>query len=142
MAYLSGMKGRNVLLSLVLLLLVLVIFIRRVGKEPPRREAFDRHPERLTYTRHARCRMDCRGIDQGEIAEIMEKGIINFSKSNRRGGPCPVFALQGRTAGGESIRVIFAQCPEETRVITCYNLETDFACNCEGDERKRQAPRP
>lgn len=80
--------------------------------------------------------MDCRQIDKGEIQEIIEKGLINFNKSNRRGRPCPTFALQGRTASGENIRVIFAQCPSETRVITCYNLEEKFACDCPGDGKK------
>jgi hypothetical protein len=45
--------------------------------------------------------------------------------------------LQGRTRSGEKIRVVFAQCPTETKVITCYNLEEDFACDCPGDENKK-----
>ena len=68
----------------------------------------------------------------------MEKGIINFNKSGKEDRPCPTFALQGTTSGGESIRVIFAQCPAETKVITCYNLNEDFTCHCPGDERKKK----
>jgi hypothetical protein len=74
--------------------------------------------------------MDCRQISKDEIAEIMQKGIINFNKSRRNDSPCPTFALQGRTTTGESLRIIFAQCREETRVVTCYNLEKEFSCNC------------
>ena len=81
--------------------------------------------------------MDCRHISKEEINEIMQKGIINFNKSNKQDRPCPTFALQGRTDNGESIRVIFAQCPTETKVITCYNLQKDFACFCPGDEKKK-----
>lgn len=130
------MNNRRTWLPALVLLLVFLVFMIRRWNEPKRREAFDRHPASVVYTRHARCRMDCRHIDEGEIREIMEKGAINFTKSNRRDRPCPTFALQGRTAGGESIRVIFAQCPAETKVITCYNLEEDFECRCPGDERK------
>lgn len=80
--------------------------------------------------------MDCRHISKEEISEIMENGAINFNRSNRKDQPCPTFALQGRTTSGEKIRVIFAQCFSETKVITCYNLEEDFACDCPGDENK------
>jgi hypothetical protein len=29
--------------------------------------------------------------------------------------------------------VVFAQCDDETKVVTCYNLEEDFDCHCPGD---------
>ena len=130
------MKSRNVLLTLAVLLIVIVYFIARTRQEPGSKEIFDRHPAHLEYTRHALCRMDCRQIDSAEIMEIMEKGVINLNRSNKRDKPCPSFALQGRTKSGENLRVIFAQCREETRVITCYNLEKEFACNCPGDNNK------
>ncbi|GAA4327854.1 DUF4258 domain-containing protein [Flaviaesturariibacter amylovorans] len=131
------MKARNVIATLFLLLLVAGFFLRRRWQEPAAREAFDRHPSRLTLTKHARCRMDCRHISESEIREIMNKGIINLAKSDPRDKPCPTYALQGTTEGGESIRVIFAQCSDETRVITTYNLKQDFECHCPGDERKK-----
>jgi hypothetical protein len=74
--------------------------------------------------------MDCRLISKEEIMEIMKKGIINFGRSDRKDRPCPTFALQGRTSSGESLRIIFAQCREETKVVTCYNLEKEFSCDC------------
>lgn len=129
----SAMKNNNVIISVALLLLIFVVFIIRRFNEPLAKETFDRHPKALIYTKHALCRMDCRHIDGGEIKEIMEKGSINFNKSNKRDQPCPTFAVQGRTAGGESIRVIFGQCDNETKVITCYNLDEDFECHCPGD---------
>ena len=127
------MKSRNQVVALVLLVLLFVVFIIRRWNEPVKKEAFDRNPATLIYTRHALCRMECRQIDKNEIREIMTKGIINFNKSNRRDRPCPTFALQGKTSTGEKLRVIFAQCAAETKVITCYNLEEDFACDCPGD---------
>jgi hypothetical protein len=121
-------------LLIVLLFLAAFLFIRR--HEPRQREAFDRHPAHLYYTKHALCRMDCRHIGEAEIMEIMNKGIINFNKSSRNGAPCPTFALQGETSGGLYLFVVFAQCREETKVVTCYNLREKFECHCPGDENK------
>ena len=82
--------------------------------------------------------MDCRKISREDIQEIMERGVINLNHSNRRDRPCPTFAVQGETSDGEKIRVIFAQCEKETKVVTCYNLQEDFECYCPGDEKKRK----
>jgi len=128
-------KGR-VTLSLLVVLAMIAVFVFKRWQEPPQRELFDRTPGKLVYTKHARCRMDCRQISEDEIKEIMKKGIINLSKSDRNDKPCPTFALQGETGEGEKIRVIFAQCDQETKVVTCYNLEKDFECHCPGDDKK------
>jgi hypothetical protein len=130
------MKSRRATYSLIFVLILLFVLIYKRWHEPFPREAFDRHPSHLYYTKHALCRMDCRHISKEEINEIMEKGIINFNRSDRRDRPCPTFALQGETNGGEKLRVIFAQCNDETKVVTCYNLKEDFECHCPGDENK------
>jgi hypothetical protein len=129
------MKPRNVFFTLFLALMILFIFIRRMGQEPRRREALERHPRSIAYTRHARCRMDCRHISEADIETILEHGVINLNRSNRNDSPCPTFAVQGQTDGGESLRVVFAQCDVETKVVTCYNLKKDFTCQCPGDEK-------
>ena len=127
-------KGANYTLLVVLVLLIIFVLLRR--QEPQRKEAFDRDPAQLVYTKHALCRMDCRKISKEDINEIMERGVINLNRSNRRDKPCPTYALQGETKDGEKIRVVFAQCDKETRVVTCYNLQEDFECYCPGDEKK------
>ena len=130
------MRSKPATYSLLIVLFFLLIFMISRWREPVRKEAFDRHPSQLYYTKHALCRMDCRQISKEDIDEIMKKGIINFNKSDRYDRPCPTFALQGQTSDGEKLRIIFAQCREETKVITCYNLQEDFECNCPGDEKK------
>jgi hypothetical protein len=127
------MRKSRATLSMIFVLILLFVFVYKRWQEPVRREAFDRTPSHLYYTRHALCRMDCRHISKDDIKEIMRKGIINFNKSNRRDRPCPTFALQGETGDGEKLRVVFAQCDDETKVVTCYNLEEDFDCHCPGD---------
>ena len=127
------MKPKLATYTLIFVLILLFVFVYKRWQEPLRREAFDRHPSHLYYTKHALCRMECRHISKEDIREIMDRGIINFNKSDRWERPCPTFALQGVTDDGEKIRVIFAQCSDETKVITCYNLEQDFECHCPGD---------
>src|SRR5687767_11910187 len=113
------MKSKNATFSLLVIIMVLAVAVLKLRQEPEPREAFDRAPSVLGYTQHARCRMGCRQISEEDIKEIMRKGAINFSRSNRRDQPCPTFALQGRTRDSEYIRVIFAQCGKETSVVTC-----------------------
>lgn len=131
------MKAGRATLSLLIVLVLLFVFVYKRWQEPSRKEPFDRTPDKLSFTRHARCRMDCRRISQSDIDDILRKGIINYSKSDRNDRPCPTFALQGETSDGDKIRVIFAQCDAETKVITCYHLNQEFECNCPGDEKKR-----
>ena len=130
------MKKSRATLSMIFVLILLFVFIYKRWQESVRKEAFDRTPSHLYYTKHALCRMECRQISKEDIKEIMKKGIINFNRSNRRDRPCPTFALQGETSDGEKLRVIFAQCDDETKVVTCYNVEEDFDCHCPGDENK------
>ena len=126
------MRSRKANFTLFVVLILLAIFVIRRWQEPQRGEPFDRSPDKLSYTIHALCRMDCRKISETDVNEIIRKGIINYNKSNRNGTPCPTFALQGTTSDGESIRVVFAQCNTETKVVTCYNLKQDFDCDCPG----------
>ncbi|MCW3073806.1 MAG: hypothetical protein JWP69_875 [Flaviaesturariibacter sp.] len=129
------MKPKNVIFTLFLALALLAIFIKQMVHEPRAKEAFDRSPVSLQYTKHALCRMDCRQVSKEDIDEIIERGIINLSKSDRNDKPCPTYAVQGTTSDGESLRVIFAQCDKATKVVTCYNLKQDFECHCPGDEK-------
>lgn len=132
------MRKRNVLVPLFLLVLVFVVFLIRRWNEPQRKEAFDRHPVKLLYTQSARCQMKCRNISKKEVEELVIKGIIIFNQSNRMARPCPIFALQGRTQSGKSLRAFFSQCPKETKMIACYNLKENTGCYCPGEEKKEK----
>ena len=101
--------------------------------EPHKKEAFDRTPSHIEYSRDAECRMSCRHITKEDISDVMRKGVIVFNKSNLRVRPCPIFTVQGFTDNGENIRIIFQQCQGITKVMTCYNLKKDFDCDCSTD---------
>ena len=71
----------------------------------------------------------------------MEKGKINYRKSDLQDTPCPTYALEGYTGDKEHLRVVFAQCNTITKVVTCINLDEEFACDCPGDQRKKNLGR-
>ena len=101
-----------------------------------RQRGFDRRISTLEYTKHALCRMDCRHISKSDVNDIMRNGEINYAKTELDDKPCSTYALQGYSNDGQHLRVIFAQCENKTKVVTCYDLEKEFECHCPGDEKK------
>ena len=92
-------------------------------------EPFDRRGE-LVFTRHARCRMDCRHITAREIHEVLDNGIINNSKSEPDSRPDPKYAVEGYTAEQQHLRIIVA--PENAKliIVTCIELGVEWSCHC------------
>jgi hypothetical protein len=96
---------------------------------------FDRRVSLLEYTRHARCRMDCRHITEAEVRDVMQTGEINYRKSEADEKPCPVYALEG-SVNNTRLRIVFAQCDQKTKVVTVIDLDREWQCDCPGDESK------
>ena len=87
--------------------------------------------QHLEYSRHAQCRMQCRNISESEIKEILLNGEVNYSKSQVHDKLCPSYALEGKTADGQNVRIVFAECDDVTKVITAIDLDTDHDnCDC------------
>jgi Domain of unknown function (DUF4258) len=86
----------------------------------------------LTYTHHARCRMDCRHITEADIRELLLEGHINAAKSKPSDSPCPTFAIEDdRNSDGARLRIVFARCDHETKVVTCIDRDHDYECHCQ-----------
>ena len=104
-----------------------------VKKEPSPRisnqDPFDRHGQ-LVFTRHARCRMDCRHITQKEIHEILDEGSINYAKSEPEARPDPKYAVEGYTEEQQHLRIIIAPEGGKLIVITCMELGVEWSCHC------------
>ena len=138
------MKSKKAAFIILLIMGLAVLFLNKwKGLEEQsdvtqsvRKKGFDRRISTLEYTQHARCRMDCRRISQNDVNDIMRTGEINYAKTDLNDEPCPTYAVQGYSNDGQHLRVIFAQCETKTKVVTCYDLERDFECNCPGDEKK------
>ena len=96
-----------------------------IGSQVP----FDRQG-RLVFTKHARCRMDCRHITAGEIREILDEGDINYGKSEPDARPDPKWAVEGYTREQQHLRIIVAPEPGKLVVITCIELGVEWRCDC------------
>jgi FtsZ-interacting cell division protein ZipA len=92
----------------------------------------NRHPSRIHFSKHAKCRMSCRQFTESEVIEILEHGEINYRKSNDRPEKCPTYALEGKTHDGQTARMVFAFCDggQEVTVVTVIDLDTDWTCDC------------
>lgn len=101
-----------------------------------RDKGFDRRTSYLEYSNHAKCRMQCRKISPTEVEEIMHDGKINYNKSDLQNARCPRYALEGITGDNQKTRIVFAQCNEKTTVVTVIDLETEWSCDCPGDDKK------
>lgn len=101
-----------------------------------RDRGFDRRISYIEYSNHAKCRMQCRKISQAEVEEIMQEGKINYNKSDLQNARCPRYALEGVTTDNQKTRIIFAQCNAKTTVVTVIDLDTEWNCDCPGDDKK------
>lgn len=93
-------------------------------------EPVNRKASHLVFTRHARCRMDCRHIDENEVMEILHNGVINYRKSEPNSKPDPKYAFEGKTHNGEDLRIIFAPSSRGLVVITVIDLDREWPCHC------------
>lgn len=90
--------------------------------------------QKIIYTKHARCRMDCREITEEEVEYILTSGEINVAKSKEEDeeatGQCPTYALEGNTKDGQHVRIVIGACEKITKVITAIDLGKEHTCNC------------
>ena len=97
---------------------------------------FDRRVSYLQYSHHAKCRMKCRHITEEEVKETMQDGKINYGKSDIQNARCPRYAIEDMTKDGQHVRIVFAQCNNYTEVVTVIDLDTEWTCDCPGDDDK------
>jgi len=93
-------------------------------------EGFNRGLTPIIYTKHARCRMGCRHIDEEEVKQILYTGTINYQKSQLHSKPDPKYALEGFTKDNQQVRIIFAPSKRGMVVITCIDVKEEWQCDC------------
>jgi len=128
------MKARNVIISLVFVLALLVFIIIKIRNEPKRKLVLKRNPSRIEYTKFALCRMDCHHINANSIMGIFRNGEVNRDKSDLHKRPCPIFTVRGSTKQKMSIIIIIQQCGTVAKVLDCYDANGIVGCNCINDE--------
>ncbi len=133
---LASKKGK-IILSILLIVYVLYTRIYEssggsnnpiFGTSPQSSETLE--GERLVYTKHAKCRMGCRQISKQEVEFVRDQGKVNQRKSNPSSKPCPTQSREARSSDGQLIRVVFADCPQNLKVITVIDLENKYQCSC------------
>lgn len=136
------MKKATPYLLLFILVIVAIVIRNCSGKNnissnkevTIKQRGLNRNPANINYTKHARCRMDCRKIDEREVEYILKNGKINYNKSDLKGADCnKKYAVEGISQDNQKLRIIFAPCNDEVTVVTCIDLNTNWECNCEGD---------
>ena len=128
------MKARNVIISLLFVLALLVFIIIKIRNEPRKKLVLNRNPSRIEYTKFALCRMDCHHINANSIMGIFRNGVVNRPKSDLHKQPCPIFTVLGITKQKMSIIIIIQQCGTVAKVLDCYDANGTLACNCINDE--------
>ena len=92
----------------------------------------NRNPSNINYSKHARCRMGCRHIDESEVKQILKEGKINYAKSELDGADCKKkYAVEGYTHDNQKVRIIFAPCSDEVTVVTVIDIGKEWPCDCE-----------
>lgn len=91
-------------------------------------EGFNRFPDSIIYTKHARCRMQCRHITESEVKEILENGKVNKNKI-QEDGKGKTYPLEGKTkADDRMLRVVVAPKKNNTVIVTVIDLDNFWPC--------------
>ena len=96
-------------------------------------KGLNRNPSVINYSKHARCRMGCRHINESEVKDILTNGKINYSKSELGDKPdCKrKYAVEGETRDQQRVRIIFAPCESEVTVVTVIDIGKEWSCDCQ-----------
>jgi hypothetical protein len=81
------------------------------------------------FTKHARCRMECRHITQKEVKEIVRKAEVNYRKSDLQAAQGPKYALEGYTSKDrQHVRIIVAPKQKHLSIVTVIDLDKEWDC--------------
>jgi hypothetical protein len=101
----------------------------KAGSNRNGKEVFNRLNPNLVFSKHARCRMACRHVDEEEIKELLKSGTINERKIEKssRGTTYPI---EGISRDGQLLRVVVAPHNEKIVVVTVIDLRQEWSCDC------------
>ena len=83
------------------------------------------------YTSHAKCRMECRHINDNEVQDILQNGSVNIAKSELTETDCHRrFAIDGYSKENQHLRIVASPCGNKLTIITCIDLDKKWPCEC------------
>ena len=83
----------------------------------------------ITYSKHARCRMDCRHITAEEVQDVLANGRLDESRT-RTTNEGTSYAMEGTTLDEQHVRIVYSPHSSETVIVTVIDLDKDWPCNC------------
>jgi len=117
------------------MLMVSIMFKGRAGcKMPGTVKLEELQAQDIEFTKHVKCRMECRNISTADIARVMIHGDVNYDKSKVHDKPCGTYAVEGDAADGRELRIVVADCDTVSRLVTAIDLKMekeDEKCGCE-----------
>lgn len=125
------MRNKKLVPVIIAALLVILYVLQLFGdKTTTHVDTFSNYSQ-LILTKHAKCRMDCRNINEREIKEIIGKGNLNRSKSgfNKQHGDS-TYAFEGYSYEKQHIRVVVSPKENQLVVITVIDLDKKWQCDC------------
>ena len=127
------MRKNRIYIVLILIAVGILYYLQQGGERPatPSLPGQEETIGELRFSRHARCRMECRHIDESEVREILQQGRINAAKSEPDARPDPKYAYEGQTHDGQQVRIIIAKVPGKWVVVTVIDLKQEWQCACE-----------
>lgn len=121
------MKSKNVIISFILILGLLIFIFIRLRLEPKKRSTFNRNPSRIEYSKFALCRMECYSVNANSIVAVFRNGNI---QNRKRKGSCTTFTINTITKQRMNIFMIVDQCGTVAKVTDCYIVNKEAPCNC------------
>ena len=136
------LNNKKYLYVLILLIIALVLWNSKRSRSGKNRvpeteqrstiglaEEIRRKSANISFSRHARCRMECRRIDETEVREVLAEGSINASRieESEKGLSVP---LEGVTHDRQHVRIVVAPKQNSLVLVTVIDLDTDWPCEC------------
>lgn len=126
-------RTRNIVLAVLVALLAIFRLVNWKGGESEKdfKCAFENRKaaSELVYTHHARCRMDCRSVNQSLVEQVYRQGEVNCDKSGPKEGDMR-YALEMEDRKGDLIRLIVEDEADKHIVITVIRLDFEDRCEC------------
>jgi len=110
---------------------LVLFFLRKRNSPISVNETAYRDTTNLILTKHAKCRMGCRYIDEREIKEIISGGQLNRKKSGVGEKNDMTYAIEGYSDEKQHIRVVVAPEDDGLVIITVIDLDHDWPCHCD-----------
>ena len=123
-------KNSFIFIALIFIVIIVLWFKNKNHSNTSSSSDSFRNTTHLILTKHAKCRMDCRHITAEEIKEIIHDGNVNYSKSGKGSKGDETYALEGYINEHQHLRIVVAPEDDGLVVITCIDLDNEWACNC------------